>query len=255
MVLRRSGRIWAPRDFLNGWNEQIVQAALDDPSCDASNTNNGNNVKACIPLSPYVVDPGQDKCLISEPIYNLEDVGYNHPITALPGCNPLSFGPNPAVPCNTTTPQPNSGPGWMRVLLQPKNSALFVSAKDIYSPMTASVKTPYYSEVFVLNTFRNGYSILSEMTGHFVTSPHGDALIANRNAPDTWEIFILKKEAGGYYSINSLSNNLYVTAKSDGTLHADSNTVGDAQLWSLLDPSKYRTPLRQGGHNHVIKKL
>jgi hypothetical protein len=50
-------------DFLNGWDAEIVQKALEDPTCDASSTNNGNDVKACKTLAPYVQDPGHDMCL------------------------------------------------------------------------------------------------------------------------------------------------------------------------------------------------
>jgi len=42
-----------------------------------------------------------------------------------------------------------------------------------------------------------------------------------------------------------LSNNLYISLHPDGTLHADSTTIGDLQLWSLVDPALYPTTLLQ----------
>jgi hypothetical protein len=32
-------------DFLSGWNVDVLQAVLDDPSCDSTNTNNGKGVR------------------------------------------------------------------------------------------------------------------------------------------------------------------------------------------------------------------
>lgn len=227
-------------DFLNGWDEDIVQAALQDPSCDAINTNNGNNVKACKTLAPYVQDPGSDKCQILRPYPNIEDLGLNHPITALPGCNPVTSGPNPAQPCTHITPQPISGPGWRRFLLQPKNNSnLFVGQANEYNLMTAKAVTPFYSEVWTMNQVPGGYTISSDLFGQYVTSPRGDPLICNKPSPSTWETFVFTQQAGGYYSITSLSNNYFISIHADGTLHADSPTVGDAQLWQLTDPRKF----------------
>jgi hypothetical protein len=226
-------------DFLNGWDADIVQKALEDPTCSATSTNNGNNVKACKTLAPYVVDPGHDACLINKLEYNIEDLGMNHPIVALAGCNPVTSGPNPAKPCTVITPQPTSGPGWRRFLLQPKGSNKFVGAKSQYVNLNAAVTEPYYSEAWTINSVTGGWTFKSELTGLFVTSPQKDALICNKGGASTWEFFDFTSQAGGFYSIKAHSNNLYVSIYPDGTLHADSSTLGDAQLWTLVDPSNY----------------
>jgi len=226
-------------DFLNGWDVDIMQAALQDQSCDATNTNNGNNVQACKSLAPYIQSPPADGCLVKELYPNIEDLGLNHPITALPGCNPVTPGPDPAQPCNHVTPQSSIGPTWRRFLLQPKNSTLFVSAVSQYVKMTASVATPYYSEVWTINQVPGGWTMKSDLTGIFVTAPRDDPMICDKPSASTWETFVFTSQNGGYYSITSLSNNQYVSVHSDGTLHADSTTVGDGQLWSLVDPNKF----------------
>jgi len=229
-------------DFLNGWNEQLVQQALQDPTCDASVTNNGNNVLACNTLAPYVIP--SNPCKLSKPIPNIEDLGFGHPITALPGCNPITYGPAAALPCSTITTQPPSGLGWHRFLLQPKTSNLFVTSKDMNTPMTASVHAPYYTETFIAHTNGAGYSIQTEVTGQFVNSAHADPIIANRGSASTWETFTFTA-VGNYYAITGLSNNLYISLHPDGTLHADSTSIGDLQLWSLVDPALYPTSLLQ----------
>jgi hypothetical protein len=236
-------------DFLNGWDHDIVQKTLQDPTCYASSTNNGNNVKACKSLAPYVQDPGHDTCIISKYVYNIEDLGMNHPIVAMPGCNPVTSGPAPAKPCNVITPQPTSGPGWRRFLLQPKTVALFVGAISLYVPLNASAVEPYYSEAWTMVEGNGGWTMQSDLTGLYVTSPQKDALICDKNSPSSWEYFDFIAQ-GDMYAIRAHSNNMYVSIYPDGTMHADSGTVGDAQLWNLIDPSKYIHSERYPHGNH-----
>jgi len=218
-------------DFLSGWNQEVLQAALTDPTCFAQSTNNGNNVAACNTLAPHII-ADHSKCTISHPIPNIEDLGYNHPLLKLPGCNPIVTGGS------CPGPEPSYGPNWRRFLLQNKNSGLFVGAKDSLTDLTASVVTPSYSEVWVMVSNGNGqYAIKSELTGQYVTSPRGDPLICNRGSAQAWEFFIFTAVDSTYYSIQSLSNNLFTSlSTADGTLHSDSNTVGDLQKWKLVDP-------------------
>jgi hypothetical protein len=224
-------------DFLNGWDQQLLQSALDDSSCDQSNTNNGNDVKACNTLAPYVQDP-DDSCQLANPIYLTEDLGLNHPITALPGCNPVTSGPADAVACTTITPQASSGTTWKRFLLQPKNSTLYASAPNENVNLAVSVAQPSYSEIFVINEIPGGYSLQSDLNGKFVTAAHTDPLIANRRSASTWETFVFTEQSTNYYSILSLSNNLTISwHPEDGTLRADSSTIGDLQLFVLVDPN------------------
>jgi len=174
-------------------------------------------------------------------VYNIEDLGMNHPITAMPGCNPVSSGPAPAKPCTVITPQPTSGNGWRRFLLQPKTNPKFVGAISQYVPLNATALTPYYSEAWTMNAAPGGgWSIKSDLTGLFVTSPQKDALICDKSAAGTWEYFDFEVQPSGMYAIKAHSNNLYISFNAmDGTLHADSSTIGDMQSWNLVDPNKF----------------
>jgi len=233
-------------DFLNGWDQNVLQNAINDPTCDAKNTNNGNNVKACNTLAPYIINT---PCLINHPIPNIEDLGYNHPISQLPGCNPITTATTTSGPCKVG-PEPQTNAYWRRFLLQNKNSNLFVGAKDTNTLLTASVTVPYYSEIWTMKSLGNGeYSIESDLTGSYLTAPNSDPLICNRNSANLWEMFVISPYPASatpaslstsiYFTIKAMSNNQYVSLAADSTLHATSTTIGDDQLWKLVDPSQY----------------
>ncbi|KAH7092289.1 hypothetical protein FB567DRAFT_614146 [Paraphoma chrysanthemicola] len=81
-------------DFLNGWDVDVLQNAIDTCN-DAS-----GSVDKCAAVTQYSVQECQ-QCQI--PTTVKEPTGGS--LTQLPGCNPITHGPDPAVPgtCNDTT--------------------------------------------------------------------------------------------------------------------------------------------------------
>lgn len=92
-------------DFINGWDQQVLQQALEDPSCYAG-PNNGGVVESCDTFGPYVNH--NSDCELEDPLPTFIDTGYMHLIGAVPGCNnPITFVEGPNVPACYTPQPPN----------------------------------------------------------------------------------------------------------------------------------------------------
>lgn len=89
-------------DFLNGWNVPILQRAIDECN-DAS-----GQVEKCPVLTQFTGSQCQD-CQLPEAVNEIN----NGMLDRLPGCNPVTYGPERAVPakCNDAValgiPNPN----------------------------------------------------------------------------------------------------------------------------------------------------
>jgi len=234
--------------FLNGWDVTILQAAMHDPSCDATNTNNGNIPQNCLPLQPYVKSSNPDQsCLLDNPIPNYEDLGINHWISHLPGNNPIQAGPAPA------TLRPGSyaqtiDANTYRVLLKSVRNGLYVSSLkgSSTSYLTANVAQSQlsYPQVFEFVPLGTGiYGIVTESSSKWVSSNNGgtNPLTGDRNSPSGWEQWSLSfsggtrpTQAGTLGSILSLNTNKYVTVQANGQLYATSATISaNEQFWFI----------------------
>jgi len=234
-------------DFLSGWDYDILQQAINDPTCLASNTNNGNNVLACNALAPYVKPSGSPQCLLTTPIAYVEDLGMNHPLQALPGCNPVVPPISPpvhTVPCGTA--QLTSNNGWQRFLLQPFTSNLYVGAPQEQVLLTASVPVTALTEAeaFTMTSVPNGgWAIQNDLTGKYCTAPNSSPVVCNRNSPNTWEYFNFIEQDDGTVAIYCYSNSWYLTFQPDGTLACTSSTIaGSLQKWKLINPNNPSVP-------------
>lgn len=90
-------------DFQNGWTDaglQALQQFIDSPEC--ANTLGG--IPDCPHLASIMDQKSADACRYPGEIVN-EDIGDQHPITVLPGCNPVWNG-NGARPACGSTPTP-----------------------------------------------------------------------------------------------------------------------------------------------------
>jgi len=224
-------------DFLNGWDTNIMQQALGDVSCFANNTANGNNVKNCKTFAPYVKDDnGDQSCQLANPVMNFEDLGINHKISHLPGCNPDDKGPGDIVPCMGSWPVEVKTPNMWRVLIQDKPSGKYVSARTYQTPLAADTPAnarTYHNVFDILMTGANTYVIQSEQTLQYVSANNRDLtpIIANKGAYDTWEEWNFQfmggnapSQNGTLGSILSYSDNLYVQLNGQGQLIANSKT-------------------------------
>jgi len=223
-------------DFLNGWDPNVMRAALKDPKCDGSNTANGNNVKACPPLAAYVQDTPDSVCQLANLIPLTEDMGMGHPIPSLPGCNPITTSAQP--PCmGPVSPSKAKSP---RYLIKSKLTGKYLSSNPpgTANPMMANVAIPDLTEVWDPNPVDGGVSLLCEDSGRFA-SANGDngRLYLNRNSVSQWETFIIENQPGGYAAIKSLRNNMYINVTQQGYLEPTQAKVIDSCLFTLEIPN------------------
>jgi hypothetical protein len=231
-------------DFLNGWKQDVLQAVLDDPSCDATNTNNGNDVKKCAPLTNYVQETPAGACNVKAKIPLNENMGLASPIKTLPGCNAITGYSQTAPICSSPTSATEKAPVTVRFLLKSELNGKFASCPSIGdAPLTASVasesQTTYY-EVFVAAAYPGGYvSLVTEGPNSQFVSASGNngQLACNRGSASDWEAFQFVDQPNGKVAIRSKRNNNYVTVNSDGTLTPTSTSVGTAQLFTRVVPA------------------
>ncbi|KAI0353830.1 WSC-domain-containing protein [Trametes cingulata] len=86
-------------DFQNGWDVDLLQAAIDQ--CSGAS----GNVFDCAPLAAVYDRDAANACVFQGQLVN-EDIGLNGPIPALPGCNPVFGDNNPksATNCGKAAP-------------------------------------------------------------------------------------------------------------------------------------------------------
>jgi hypothetical protein len=236
-------------DFLNGWDPKIMQAAILDPSCDAVSTNNGNTVKNCIPLAPYVYGPGQEpdpgQCPLAKTIPLTEDLGVNHPIARLPGCNPITYVSSPL--CEASPQQSYASPVTERFALLSKFTGQYFTCPQALATLptvTVNASELTYSETFTAVDYPGGVGIFGEWSLQYF-SAHGNngALMCDRGAVGSWETFKFVPQSGGYVSIVSLKNNNYLSVQSDFSLAPTATTVTDKELFQQVVPNGGRACL------------
>jgi hypothetical protein len=237
-------------DFLNGWDQDILQAALNSPSCDGKNTNNGNDVKACQPLAQYVVTPENGKCDIAKHVPLTESLGMVYALPRLPGCQNITGdqSTNPS-PCMTPPQNSYNPPVTQRFFLKSKSTGKYVTAPtDNSLPLVANIVSanPSLTEAFSPISWaagnQKGINLIPEAaygTTNFCSAhgPNG-AVICDRRSPSydasSWEAFAVEEQSGGYIAIKAFSNMQYITVQGDGSLAPTSATIGDAQLFQQL---------------------
>jgi len=215
-----------------------MKQAIQNPACDSKNPamDDGNNVKACPPLAPYVQETPSEACMMNTPVPLTEDMGIGHPLPSLPGCNPITTVNTP--PCQgPISPSKAKGP---RYLLKSKITGKYVSANPpgLNNPMIANVlSNPTLAEVWDPNPVDGGVSLLSELNGMFA-SPNGDngRMYVNRNTVSLWETFTIVDQPNGFVAIKANRNNMYINVTSGGFLEPTATTVMDSTLFTLVVP-------------------
>jgi len=243
-------------DFFNGWDVDLLQTAINDPTCDGKITNNGNNVKACEPLTNYVISQGAGKCDLANHIPLTEALGMVYALPRLPGCQNIT-GEQPvhATPCMAPPQKSYSPPLTQRFLLKSKLTGKYVSAPTEHTlPLVANMVSddPSLSEVFAPIPWSSGsltgVSLMPEaangVRNYCSTSGTPGAIVCltrdANNGTKSHEAFKFEPQPGGYIAIKAYYNMQYVTVQDDGTLVATSTTIGDGQLFQQLTPD--------GGH-------
>jgi len=232
-------------DFLSGWNVDVLQAVLDDPSCDSTNTNNGNDVAKCAPVAKYLQDTPEGACSVNRRIPLNENIGNGGLIHALPGCNPITgFGQTPTI-CSAPTSATEKAPATVRFHLRSELTGKFWSCPALYAnnPLTATLSNASsltYYEVFLATAYQGSWvGLLNEgPTGEYVSANGpNSALMCNRGSVSNYEAFEFVSQSNGKVAILSKKNNQYLTANADGTVAPSSTTVGTAQLFTQVVPS------------------
>jgi len=222
-------------DFLNGWDPDVVQNIITDPSCQSDNTAEGNNPKNCNALVKYIQEAdSQGNCKIENPTMQNEDFGLNHMIDHLPGCNSINTGPGIAPMCRGTTPQKILTTGVRRVALQSKSNMMYLSAPS-FNILSASVKQNVtYSEIFELIPTAGGYAIQSDELSMFLTA--SNPVLASRNPPQNGEIWTIKFSADNKSAtIWSNAAKMYLSVQADGHLAANQANAGDTETFWVVD--------------------
>lgn len=227
-------------DFLSGWDQNILQSAIRDPTCDINNTSFGNNVKACNTLSQYVQDTPDGACPLNNVVNLNEWIGLGVSGSKLPGCNPITSGPAPATACAGAPTAGYQPPATTRFHLKAVSNSKYVTAKPLGTQMLTadSTKTTYW-ETFTAVPYGGGYSaILNEATSQFLSADGTNGgLTASRGTASDWELYTIVAQPSNHYAIISKRNNQYLTVQQDNTVAPTSTTVGNLQLFDMLQPT------------------
>lgn len=232
-------------DFLNGWDVNVLQAAIDNSTCEQTNTNNGNDVRKCLPLAPFVQDvPSGGVCELSKDSGLNEHVGFGAGMSALPGNNPITSGPtDAAIPSFGPTSDTYKLPATQRFLLKSVQTGKYATARGVSSnSITVTSTSTTYHEVFTTYmSSGNWFGIISESLNKYLTAG-GDnsALIADRDSVSGWEQFQFIAQSGGRVCILSNRNGKYISVQSNNALAPTfdpAGTPGNAQLFELVVPS------------------
>eukprot|EP00026_Physarum_polycephalum_P014307 Phypoly_transcript_14805.p1 GENE.Phypoly_transcript_14805~~Phypoly_transcript_14805.p1 ORF type:complete len:314 (+),score=62.97 Phypoly_transcript_14805:33-944(+) len=232
-------------DFLNGWDVDVLQAVLDDPSCDAEVTNNGNDVKKCAPVAQYVQDTPQGACSVHRKIPLTENLGNGNLIHTLPGCNTITGFGQTAPVCSSPTSATEKAPATVRFHLKSELTGKFWSCPAVFdnNPLVATLTNASgltYYEVFDATAWQGTWKgLLNEGPTRQYVSASGpnSSLMCNRGTVSDWEAFEFISQPNGKVAILSKRNNQYLTANADGTISPSSTTVGTAQLFTQVVPS------------------
>jgi len=223
-------------DFVNGWDVDVVNAALNNATCNAKNTNEGNNPERCLPLQPFVKTVIDDDCKLYKRIPLTENIGMVEPIDRLPGCNPITS--SNAFPCSEGfEPKTMNNEGTFHI--QSKLTGLYLTFDPKTDIVYANGSTidPDYRLVWgqgwapkdLGRTVRN-----SEINRHFTMQ---DVLRLKGNDADTWEIFSFEQQSNtNYIAIKNLRYDQYLQVEQDFTISGQAKSITDACLFQLITP-------------------
>jgi len=236
-------------DFLNGWDPVIMQKAIQDPTCDISNTNYGNSPQNCAPFTQYVKTQNPDQsCLIEKHLHTYEDLGANHMIPHLPGCNPITGEGAVVTPCQGAWPQAKIDNNY-RVAIRAKNG-LYWSITLSTDNLVASVAQANlsYSEMFTIEPqFGSNtglVAIQSEIMFQYMSDNNrgGSPFKFNRNSPSGWEFFTITyyngtapSAAGTPVTIKANSNGQYLQQHADGSIWSDATSINSNCYFYFFD--------------------
>jgi len=234
-------------DFLNGWDQQILQNVFTnaDGSCDQVNTNNGNSPEKCSYISQYVKGtPSDGACSLSKNIPLNENMGIVNAITKLPGCNAVTGYSQTAPICSSPPSATEKADVAKRFHLKSVSTGKYWSCPPVNTnPLTALAQneaTFNYYHVFSAQDYPGGYVSLRNEgpTNQYLSaSGNNNAVLCNRGTASDWEAFQFVAQTGGNVAVIAKRNGQYLTANSDGTVTATSTTIGTAQLWTRTVPA------------------
>lgn len=221
---------------MNGWDVDVVRSVLNDPTCDAKNTNEGNNPERCLPLQPYVKKVIDDDCELFKRIPLTENVGMVEPIERLPGCNPITY-------LNATACSQGFDPKTMNntgtFYIQSKLTGLYLTFNLQTEIVNANGSTinPDYRQIWGLGWAPKdlGRTVCSsQINRHFTMQ---DTLKIRGNDADTWEIFSFEEQSGSdYVAIKNLRYGQYLQVERDFTISGQATVITDACLFKLITP-------------------
>jgi len=226
-------------DFLSGWDPVVMQTAILDPSCGDKNTNEGNTVENCKPLAPYVHRMGPGECQIQTKIPLTEDLGIGHPIPRLPGCNPITPGPQNSVPCFGAPAQSYTNGLDFRFHLRSKKTGKFLTCPEIHTvPVSANATVLTLTEVFFTTAVAGGVGLADELSLQ-QWSPAGTdgEILCNKGSISAWETFKILPQTDNYVAIQANKNDMYLSVQGDSTIAPTAKTIGDNELFERVSPN------------------
>jgi len=218
-------------DFLSGWDEKVMAAAIADPLCSNDNPDMafGNNVKSCPPLAQYVKDGSEAKCTgLTNPVPLTENLGANRPLSRMPGCFDYN---GPIANCDKTPAgSDNAGTYFIK-----SSNGKFLSAKKdsvVYANNTGTLKS--YSEVWAFGYAPDNQVTIQNQDSFGVVSARDNAQLVGQNRASTWEYWIKETVSGNQVAFKSLRTSQYLTQEADGTLSFKAANISSAQTFELV---------------------
>ena len=131
-------------DFQNGWDVDLLQTAID--TC----VNANGNVMDCPALAAVFDQAAADACVIEEDVVD-ENVGFDGPMTVLPGCNPIWDGTGTKPACQSTNTVPALVPAQIPLPSGWNQLGCIAEGTNGRALTGASTKSPNMTRAFCAN--------------------------------------------------------------------------------------------------------
>jgi len=223
-------------DFLSGWDEKVMAAAIADPKCSNENPdmNFGNTVTACPPLAPFVKDGSEPKCVgLNNPVPLTEDLGASKPISRIPGC----YGSSGTVPNCDKSPAGSDNSNTF--FIKSQSNGKYLTAKHlqvVYANHDGNMKS--YNEVWSYSYGPDNMVTIQSQDQFGIISARDRAQLIGGNQASTWEYWTVQNVAGSTNTVafKSNRNGKFLTVTADSTLTFDSVNVTSAQTF-IIEPN------------------
>jgi len=235
-------------DFLSGWDPNVVRDAIKHPYCSNNNgaMGNGNNVRACPPLRPYVKDGSEPKCQrLSKPVPLTEDLGISHTIARIPGC----YGAEGSVANCDATPKGSDNAKTFFIktykneyLTQDVKSNIIANFTGLFTAHELWAFGREYNKMVPLQNQENGYFASSK-----------EILVGTGNQPSDWEYFTLVTINDKDFALKANRNQKFLSVVG-GAIYANATVVGPAETFTMVENNGGYVDSKDDGFNTLVEE-